>query len=66
MAAVEAALSKYVNPALEIATHYIEINNIDYLKGKLNYVMVNFVSAWQSTCLALWWLLTPRFFTQQW
>ena len=48
-------------PAFETMLHYMkEINNIDYLVDKVNYVMVNVGLVWQPTCLALWWLLTPH------
>ena len=52
---------KDVNPALEM--HFEIFNNYDYMVdfvNKLHYVKVKFASAWQSTCLALWWLLTPH------
>ena len=55
---VAVALLK-VNPALETMLHHVK-NNFNYLVDKLNYVMVNFGLVWQSTCLALWWFLTPH------
>ena len=55
-----AALLKYVNLALETVLHYMKINNINHLKDELSNVMVNFRLVWQSTCLALWWLLPPH------
>ena len=52
-----------VNPAMEMDMHFEIFNNYDYMVdfvNKLHYVKVKFVSAWQPTCLALWWLLAPH------
>ena len=54
---------KDVNPAMEMVMHFEIFNNYDYMvdfMNKLHYVKVKFASAWQSTCLALWWLLAPH------
>ena len=54
---------KDVNPAMEMEMHFEIFNNYDYMVdfvNKLHYVKVKFASAWQSTCLALWWLLAPH------
>ena len=52
-----------VNPAMEMDMHFEIFNNYDYMVdfvNKLHYVKVKFGLAWQSTCLALWWLLSPH------
>ena len=52
-----------VNPAMEMDMHFKIFNNYDYMVdfvNKLHYVKLKFGSAWQPTCLALWWLLTPH------
>ena len=54
---------KNVNPAMEMDMHFEIFNNYDYMVdfvNKLHYMEVKFGSAWQPTCLALWWLLAPH------